>query len=322
MEPIVSVKNLKKTYKGGIRAVKGVSFELREGEIFGFLGPNGAGKTTTIKMLTTLLKPTDGEARVCGFDVRTQANQVRECIGVVFQQPALDNMLTARENLEFHARLYGLAGDAMRKRIGEVLRLVDLEQKADLLVKTFSGGMQRRLELARGLMHSPRVLFLDEPTLGLDVQTRAKVWEYIMRVRKSENMTIFLTTHYMEEAEKVCERVAIIDEGMIMKIDTPENLVNEVCDSVISVKTGDKIKQIKGVQIMKKNHTVELGVKDARQITRVVGELMKNYEIEELSIRKASLEDVYLKLTGKTIRDQETKSAGGHGPMRHGGGRH
>ena len=314
MEPIVSVKNLKKRYKDGTLAVRGVSFNVRRGEIFGFLGPNGAGKTTTINMLTTLLKPSGGTATIAGFDVSSQPSEVRENIGVVFQEPALDNMLTGRENLDFHGRLYGITGGRLHRRIQEVLKLVGLEKKADVLVKKYSGGMKRRLELARGLMHSPKVLFLDEPTLGLDVQTRRKIWEYILKVRDKEGMTIFMTTHYMEEAEKICERIAIIDDGKILKLDRPENLVDGECAGVVEVQTRSKIKNIKGVKkIQRKQGVFDLRVKDGRQLMKVVKEVMNKYDVENINIRKPSLEDVFLKLTGKSIRDD---SASGRGMKR------
>lgn len=318
MEYSVSVKNLKKKYKDGTLAVKGISFDIKAGEIFGFLGPNGAGKTTTINMLTTLLRPSEGTVKIAGYDVEKSPNDVRKSIGIVFQEPALDNMLTGRENLEFHARLYGITGNQIEKQILKVLKLVDLEKKADVLVKKYSGGMKRRLELARGLMHSPKILFLDEPTLGLDVQTRGKIWEYILRVRKEENMTVFVTTHYMEEAKKVCERIAIIDDGKILKLDTPENLVSGSYESVIEVHTENKIKAIKGVkQIKKKRDVVDLQVKDKKNLMKVVKTVIDNYEIKNLNIRKPSLEDVFLKLTGKTIReDKSGNKRGKRGPHR------
>lgn len=304
---VVEVRDLKKTYKGGIRAVRGVSFEMEEGEIFGFLGPNGAGKTTTIKMLTTLLRPTEGSARVAGFDVAAEPNRVRESIGVVFQEPALDNRLTGKENLDFHARLYGLGGLERKKRIDEVLSLVGMGKFQNTVVMKYSGGMKRRLELARGLMHKPRVLFLDEPTLGLDVQTRRRIWEYIERVRKEENMTILLTTHYMDEAEKVCDRVAIMDDGRILKEGTPEGLMSGISEGgVIVVQTGKRIGKIPGVEkTVKKGKFTELKVGKRKDIPGVVKQLLKDHYLEELSIRKPSLEDVFVKLTGKSLRDEK-----------------
>ena len=220
---IIEVKNLTKKFNG-FTAVDHISFNVEEGEIFGLLGPNGAGKTTTIKMLTTLLRPTEGKATVCGYDILKQRDEVRSSIGIVFQEPALDNRLTGRENLDFHARLYGLDKKTRHKRIEEVLEMVELKDKADVIVRDYSGGMQRRLEIARGLMHYPRVLFLDEPTLGLDAQTRRHIWEYILSLNQREKTTIILTTHYMEEADYLCQRMAIVDFGKIVALDTPANL--------------------------------------------------------------------------------------------------
>ena len=224
---IIKTDSLTKKFNG-FTAVDNISFSVKKGEIFGFLGPNGAGKTTTIKMLTTLLYPTIGSARLSEYDIVKQRDNVRQNIGVVFQEPALDTELTGKENLDFHARMYGLSKDKRKKRIDEVLQLVDLVEKKDVLVKNYSGGMKRRLEIARGLMHYPTVLFLDEPTLGLDSQTRRAIWEYIKKMNKEENTTIFLTTHYMDEADYLCDRVGIIDKGKILVIDTTKNLKNSV----------------------------------------------------------------------------------------------
>jgi ABC-2 type transport system ATP-binding protein len=211
---IISVQNLKKYYKD-VKAVDDVSFDVEEGEIFGFLGPNGAGKTTTIKMLVTLLRPTEGTAKIAGNDIVTDPDRVRNQIGIVFQEPALDDRLTGRENLDFHARMYGMKSDQRVKRMAEVLKIVDLEDKADVLIKNYSGGMKRRLEIARGLMHFPKILFLDEPTIGLDPQTRRSIWDYVKMLNEKEKITIFLTTHYMDEADFLCSRVAIMDRGKI-----------------------------------------------------------------------------------------------------------
>jgi ABC-2 type transport system ATP-binding protein len=242
---VIEVKNLTKEFNGLI-AVNNISFGVQEGEIFGLLGPNGAGKTTTIKMLATLLKPTKGEAKVCGFDILKQRDEVRNSIGVVFQEPALDNRLTGYENLDFHARLYGLDSKIRKKRIKEVLTLVELEEKANVIVRNYSGGMQRRLEIARGLMHYPKVLFLDEPTLGLDPQTRHRIWDYILKLNQKEKITIILTTHYLEEADYLCQRVGIIDFGKIVALDTPQNLKNifkkPTLEDVFLYLTGRKIR--------------------------------------------------------------------------------
>lgn len=301
---IVEVKNLRKIYRNGTKALKGVSFEVEEGEVFGFLGPNGAGKTTTIKILTTLIKPSGGTARVCGFNVVGEAYRVRENIGVVFQEPALDSRLTGRENLDFHARLYGISRAEREERIEELLKMIDLEKDADKLVKYYSGGMKRRLEIARGLMHFPKVLFLDEPTLGLDVQTRRKIWEYIEKVREKEGVTIFLTTHYMEEAEKMCDRIAIIDHGRILEIGELEELLSEVGKFAVEFKGNANMEGVKKV-----NGRNVIEVKTEREIVKVVKELMK-FNIESLNIRRSSLEDVFIKLTGRAIRDEKASGWG------------
>ncbi len=235
---IIETRGLTKRFDGLV-AVDHIDLDVEEGEIFGFLGPNGAGKTTTIKMLTTLLKPSEGEAKVCGYDVVKQPDLVRKSIGVVFQEPALDDQLTGRENLDFHARLYGLNRREREERIEEVLKLVGLEDRADELVKNYSGGMRRRLEIARGFIHHPRILFLDEPTLGLDVQTRRAIWSYIMELNKREGITIFLTTHYLEEADKLSDRVAIIDNGKILAVDSPRKLKDMIGSDVIALRCSD-----------------------------------------------------------------------------------
>lgn len=221
--PIIEVKNLTKKF-GEFIAVNDVSFSVNEGEIFAFLGPNGAGKTTTIKMLTTLLEPTTGEVKVNNFNLKDKRNDVRRSFGIVFQDPSLDDDLTAYENMEFHAVLYGETKASRVKRIEELLKLVDLWDRKKDLVKNFSGGMKRRLEIARALIHTPKIIFLDEPTVGLDPQTRNHIWSYVLNLSKTEGVTIFLTTHYMEEAEKMADRVVIIDHGKILATGTPEEL--------------------------------------------------------------------------------------------------
>ena len=214
---IIEVRELVKRFKS-LTAVDNISFDVRKGEIFAFLGPNGAGKTTTIKILTTLLHPTSGEVKINGFSPITQQNEARHSFGIVFQDPSLDDELTAYENMEFHAVLYDVNPEVRKKRIPELLRLVELWDRKNDLVKTFSGGMKRRLEIARGLIHHPKILFLDEPSLGLDPQTRNFLWTYIQKMNRKEGMTVFMTTHYMEEAEKVADRIAIIDHGRIISI--------------------------------------------------------------------------------------------------------
>ncbi|MEV4898270.1 ATP-binding cassette domain-containing protein, partial [Nonomuraea sp. NPDC055795] len=237
LTPAVAVQDLKKTY-GKVEAVKGVSFEVRPGEVFGFLGPNGAGKTTTISMLCTLVNPTGGSASVAGHDVVGARDEVRRNIGLVFQDPTLDGYLSAEQNLRFHAELYGVPRHIVGDRIRQVMEMVALWDRKDAKVMTFSGGMKRRLEIARGLLHSPRVLFLDEPTVGLDPQTRAAIWGYINKLRLSEDITIFMTTHYMEEAE-YCDRIAIIDHGEIVVVDSPEALKASVGKDRVQIHTGD-----------------------------------------------------------------------------------
>lgn len=224
---IIKVENLTKRY-GEFTAVDDISFDVKEGEIFAFLGPNGAGKTTTIKMLTTLLHPTSGKIIINGFSPMESQDEVRHSFGIVFQDPSLDDELTAYENMEFHAILYKADEQKRKERIDELLKLVGLYERKDNFVKTFSGGMKRRLEIARGLIHHPRIFFLDEPTIGLDPQTRDFLWKYIQEQNKKENMTVFLTTHYMEEAEKISNRVAIIDNGKIIKIGTPEEIKKDL----------------------------------------------------------------------------------------------
>ncbi|MHC3128827.1 MAG: ATP-binding cassette domain-containing protein [Candidatus Bathyarchaeota archaeon] len=220
----IEVKELTKIFDGDVKAVDGISFNVKEGEILGFLGPNGAGKTTTLNMLSTLLRPTSGTATVNGHDILTEPDAVRRSIGYVFQDTTLDIELTGRENLDFHGRLYGLERNTRQQRIKEVLELVQLTDRADNFVKTYSGGMKRRLEIARGLLHYPKVLFLDEPTLGLDPQTRHSIWEHIQRLNQEKNVTVILTTHYTEEADHLCKRILIIDFGKIVVLDTPDNL--------------------------------------------------------------------------------------------------
>ncbi len=223
---IIQVKKLVKIFEE-IKAVDNISFEVEKGEIFAFLGPNGAGKSTTIKILTTLLQPTSGEAIVNGFDIREEPNDVRRSFGIVFQDPSLDDELTAYENMEFHGALYKVPKKLRRERIKQLLQIVELWDRKDSFVKTFSGGMKRRLEIARGLLHHPKVLFLDEPTLGLDPQTRNHIWSHIKKLNKEENITIFFTTHYMEEADKVSDRIAIVDHGKIIKLGTSSELKSE-----------------------------------------------------------------------------------------------
>ena len=313
----VEARDLTKVYGGSLVAVDHVSMEVEEGEIFGFLGPNGAGKTTTIKMLSTLLKPTSGYARVSGHDVVKEPDKVRRSIGIVFQDPALDDQLTGRENLDFHARIYGLDRGERNTRIHEVLELVGLEGESDQLVKSYSGGMRRRLEIARGLMHYPKVLFLDEPTLGLDVQTRRAIWDYVLKLNRDEGVTIFLTTHYMEEAEYLSDRIAIIDRGRIMVVDSPENLRNMVGNDVITVGCRDckrlrfRLEREDWIRkIIVHDDTLEVYVSEGEgkvpAIVRIAEE--EGVSVDSISLRKPSLEDVYLHYTGRMIREVDVDS--------------
>jgi ABC-2 type transport system ATP-binding protein len=242
---IIEVKTLSKVFDNEIRAVDAISFTVGEGEILGFLGPNGAGKTTTLNMLATLLRPTSGTATVNGHDILAEPDDVRRSIGYVFQDPTLDLELTGRENLDFHGRLYSLKRDVRRQRIKEMLELVQLTDRADDLVKTYSGGLKRRLEIARGLLHHPQVLFLDEPTLGLDPQTRRSIWEHIQRLNQDKNITIILTTHYTEEADYLCDRILIIDFGKIVALDTPNNLKARLEGDIVSLAFKDPAKMVK-----------------------------------------------------------------------------
>lgn len=306
---VIRVKNLRKVFNSEIKAVDGISFDIKQGEIFGFLGPNGAGKTTTINILCALIKPTDGEASVCKYDVITQPEEVRKCIGIVFQDMSLDDRLTAKENLELHARLYGVPKSERKKRIDEVMELVELKDRENSIVKTFSGGMKRRLELARGLIHHPKVLFLDEPTLGLDPQTRKHIWDYILKLKKEKGITIMLTTHYMEEADELCDRIAIVDHGKIIALDKSKNLKDSLGgDTIILDLKDEDIK--KAVKIFKNSKVFDgqlfLSVKNAgKEIKRILEVARKNkINVIEVNIRKPTLNDVFLSLTGKEIREE------------------
>ncbi len=304
---IVNVNGLCKRF-GDIQAVAGVSFQVGEGEIFGFLGPNGAGKTTTISMLCTLLTPSGGTAEVNGFDIVKNRSQVRRSIGLVFQEPTLDEYLTAEQNLRFHAYAYNVPAAHREQRIGDVLDLVELGDRRRSKVRTFSGGMKRRLEIARGLLHNPRVLFLDEPTLGLDPQTRRHIWDYILTLRRKTNLTIFLTTHYMDEAEN-CDRISIIDNGSIIALDTPDKLKDSLGGDVVTLKTDDnaaaeeELKEKYQVATRPENETITFHV---LQGEKFLPELLKNFEtpIHSVGLRRPTLEDVFLKLTGRAIRDE------------------
>ena len=311
MNNIIEVKNLARQFNG-LTAVDHISFEVKKGEIFGFLGPNGAGKSTTINMLSTLLIPTEGDAAINSFDVLTRRDDVRKSIGLVFQDPSLDDRLTAEENLRFHAKLYGVPKEEYKKRMEEVLRLVDLWDRKENIIKTFSGGMKRRLEIARGLIHYPQVLFLDEPTLGLDPQTRAHLWEYILRLKKERAMTIFMTTHYMNEAEN-CDRIAIIDYGKIVALDTPVNLKKQVGGDIIKMTSGqhrklkEELEKRYNKEVKEEDGKLRLEVADGEKfLPRLFNEL--DTKIDSIELHKPTLDDVFLHLTGRKIREEEASS--------------
>jgi ABC-2 type transport system ATP-binding protein len=307
-ETAIATERLVKRY-GEIEAVRGIDLSVLPGEIFGFLGPNGAGKSTTISMLCTLLRPTSGGASVAGFDVARDPDSVRAAIGLVFQDPALDEQLTARENLEFHAFLYDVPRAIRTQRIAEVLGMVELGDRANSKVMTFSGGMKRRLEIARGILHSPEVLFLDEPTRGLDPQTRSLIWDYLRDLRRREGITIFMTTHYMDEAE-FCDRIAIIDMGRIVALGTPDELKARVGGDVVTIATTDNAASAAelgskfGLTPAVDDGTLRIEVSDgAALIPRLVRDL--SARVTSVTLRRPSLDDVFLKLTGRAIREEQ-----------------
>ena len=309
----IEVRDLTKRYRGnGFAAVDHVSFSVKSGEIFALLGPNGAGKTTTIKILTTLLKPTSGTAKVAGFDVSKDKDSVRKSIGIVFQEPSLDWRLTGRENLDFHARIYGIGRKEREERIEEVLKLVELEDKADVVVDKYSGGMKRSLELARGFIHSPKVLFLDEPTLGLDTHTRRRIWDYIGELNDKEGVTIVLTTHHMEEADYLCERVGIMNQGKIIALDTPKNLKDLIGSDLVSLEMNtrdcntDIFKKLDFVTDFREYNdfvTLKMERGDLRIPAIMEVAQREGIEIKSVNLRKPSLEDVFLYITGRRIRE-------------------
>ncbi len=308
MPAAISVRSLHKSF-GDFEAVRGVSFEVGAGEVFGFLGPNGAGKTTTINMLCTLSNPSGGSASVAGFDVVTERDDVRRHIGLVFQDPTLDGYLSAEQNLRLHAELYGVEKQLVVPRMRQVMEMVGLWERRGTQVQNFSGGMRRRLEIARGLMHSPRVLFLDEPTIGLDPQTRNSIWDYIRQLQESEEITIFMTTHYMDEAE-FCGRIAIMDHGEIVAIDTPEALKEEVGADRVQIETEDDeaaigaLKERFGLEAKIAEGMVTFAVSEGEEfVPRLFAEL--GVPIRSVSVSRPTLDDVFMSHTGTTIRDAE-----------------
>jgi ABC-2 type transport system ATP-binding protein len=310
--PVITVTGLTKRY-GELEAVRGIDFEVVRGETFGFLGPNGAGKTTTIKILCTLANATSGTAVVAGHDAATERDAVRRNIGLVFQDPTLDTYLTAEQNLRFHAELYGVPRQAVAPRMRQVLDMVGLWDRKDSLVSTFSGGMKRRLEIARGLLHAPHVLFLDEPTVGLDPQTRSSIWAYINELKGREDITIFLTTHYMDEAEH-CDRIAIIDHGKIVAIDTPEALKASIGKDRVQIQTSDDaaaiaaLAQSFGIEAAVHEGAVTFSVAGGEQfVPRLFAEFPVG--IQSVSVSRPSLDDVFMSYTGTTIRDAEASGS-------------
>jgi len=308
---IIKACGLTKRY-GELTAVKNISLDVAHNEVFGFLGPNGAGKTTTIHILCTLVLPTEGQAWIAGFDIVKEASRVRQSIGLVFQEPTLDENLTAYENLSFHGMIYGMTGPHLKNRIREVMELAQLWDRRDHLVKTFSGGMKRRLEIARGLIHFPQIVFLDEPTIGLDPQTRRNVWEYIHEMRWKYGTTIFMTTHYLDEAEN-CDRIAIIDEGEIIACDSPARLKQMFHGDLIKIKSQDKFqlqrilqdKFIYEAELYEEG--ISLQVENADTVLPEILRELSEADIETVSLVKPSLDDVFIKLTGRTIREENVR---------------
>jgi len=311
----IETKSLSKIF-GDLRAVDDISFNVEQGEIFGFLGPNGAGKSTTMMILTTLLKPTFGQALVSGYDVVTQPKQVRQSIGYVQQETTVDEYLTGRENLLLQARLNHIPKDQMDERIDEVLELIELSDKQKDPVVTYSGGMRKRLDIAGGLLHRPKVLFLDEPTVGLDIQTRRKIWEYIKKIHKEFEMTIFLTTHYMEEADQLCNRVGIIDGGKIQVIDSPQNMKSAMGNEVISLTLEsdesesflselDKIDLIK--KITQDQNKIILFASKGTEVIPKIFQISSDLgiKITSISLTQPTLDDVFISYTGHEIRSEE-----------------
>ncbi len=313
----IETKSLTKSF-GDVIAVNDISFSVEKGEIFGFLGPNGAGKSTTMMIFTTLLKPTSGQALISGFDVTTNAKQVRSNIGYVQQESTVDEYLTGRENLLLQAKLNHIPKNEISARIDEVLELIELVDKQDQDVVTYSGGMRKRLDIAGGLLHRPKVLFLDEPTVGLDIQTRRKIWEYIKKIHTEFNMTIFLTTHYMEEADKLCDKIGIMDDGKIQVIDTPENMKNAMGNEVISLTIEESanrdsfLSEIKKIEFIKKINEdgpkltlfASNGTTIIPSIFQISSEL--DITITSISLTQPTLDDVFISYTGHEIRSDDS----------------
>ena len=314
----IETKSLTKSF-GDLVAVNDISFSVEKGEIFGFLGPNGAGKSTTMMIFTTLLKPTSGQALVAGFDVMKNAKHVRENIGFVQQETTVDEYLTGRENLLLQARLNHIPKNEINHRIDEVLDLIELTDKQDQAVVTYSGGMRKRLDIAGGLLHHPKVLFLDEPTVGLDIQTRRKIWEYIKKIHTEFEMTIFLTTHYMEEADNLCDRIGIMDHGKIQVIDSPQNMKNDLGNEIISLLIDESnnrdsfLSELKKIEFIKKinedNLKLTLFVSNGTEVIPKIFQISSQLEIKitSISLTQPTLDDVFISYTGHEIRDDDSK---------------
>ncbi len=314
----IETKSLTKSF-GDLVAVNNISFSVEKGEIFGFLGPNGAGKSTTMMIFTTLLKPTSGKALIAGFDVTKDAKQVRENIGFVQQETTVDEYLTGRENLLLQAKLNHIPKNEINQRIDEVLELIELSDKQDQAVVTYSGGMRKRLDIAGGLLHHPKVLFLDEPTVGLDIQTRRKIWQYIKKIHVEFEMTIFVTTHYMEEADSLCDRIGIMDHGKIQVIDTPENMKNALGNEIISlvVDTNNNhdsfLEELKKIEFIKKinedNLKLTLFTSNGTEVIPKIFQISSKLDIKinSISLTQPTLDDVFISYTGHEIRDDDSK---------------
>ena len=314
----IETKSLTKSF-GDLVAVNNISFSVEKGEIFGFLGPNGAGKSTTMMIFTTLLKPTSGKALIAGFDVTKDAKQVRENIGFVQQETTVDEYLTGRENLLLQAKLNHIPKNEINQRIDDVLELIELSDKQDQAVVTYSGGMRKRLDIAGGLLHRPKVLFLDEPTVGLDIQTRRKIWQYIKKIHVEFEMTIFVTTHYMEEADSLCDRIGIMDHGKIQVIDTPENMKNALGNEIISlvVDTNNNhdsfLEELKKIEFIKKinedNLKLTLFTSNGTEVIPEIFQISSKLDIKinSISLTQPTLDDVFISYTGHEIRDDDSK---------------
>jgi len=312
MEYIIETHDISKVYDD-FTAVNSINLKVPKNSVYGVLGPNGAGKTTLISMLCTILHPSSGTATVNGYDVMKNSKEVRQSIGVVFQSRALDDILTGREHLEMHAALYGVPMDLRKQRIEEVLDLIALGDKADEYTKTYSGGMKRRLEIGRGLIHHPKILFLDEPTLGLDPQTRENIWEYIQKLNETEDITVLMSTHYMEEADKLCDEIAIINHGQIITADSPKNLKRDLKADVITIKVDNQEKFVKHAEkldfiknIIVADSEIKMMVEQGENLVATIVNFANDNDIlvKSIELEHPNLEDVFINLTGKRIVDE------------------